>query len=129
MNLSSETIENKENVNSNCDDTSNINQEETLRQLNEYLNKFIEMVPHLKQMDQREKVKRILFSIQSSSAQTQQPQQTTTSTNIEGVDQEQLDRFKSLEITPSNKTSSLSELQILQSVLDYILELKCSLHD
>ena len=126
MNLSSETIENKENVNSNCDDTSNINQEETLRQLNEYLNKFIEMVPHLKQMDQREKVKRILFSIQSSSAQTPQPPQTT---NIEGVDQEQLDRFKSLEITPSNKTSSLSELQILQSVLDYILELKCSLHD
>jgi hypothetical protein len=121
---SSETIENKENVNNriDCDDTSNINQEETLRQLNEYLNKFIEMVPNLKQMDQREKVKRILFSIQAST-----PSDERNDVNNVGVVQDQLDSFKSLQITP--KTTSLSELQILQSVLDYILELKCSLHD
>jgi hypothetical protein len=123
MNISE--LENKENE-IDCVDSSsnNNNQEETLRQLNEYLNKFIEMVPNLKQIDQREKVKRILFSIQTSSKRNDD---NNSVNNIN--DQDQLDSFKNLEITPSTKSSSLSELQILQSVLDYILELKCSLHD
>ena len=98
-----------------------VNQEDCI-ELHEYLNKFIELVPNLKELNQQEKIKKILCSIQLQNCNSQLqalPQQ-------EQSLHQQLDSLKNLEISP---VSSITDLQILQSVLDYILELKCFLHD
>jgi len=77
-------------------------------QLEEYLNKFIHLVPHLKQIDQEEKIKKILFSSQILNEQ----QQLSYAQQIESL--------QNLDIN----SKSISDLQILQSVLDYIVDLQ-----
>lgn len=77
-------------------------------QLEEYLSKFIDLVPHLKQIDQEEKIKKILFSSQKINDQ----QQLTYAQQIESL--------QNLDIN----SKSISDLQILQSVLDYIVDLQ-----
>ncbi len=80
-------------------DNFNINEED--RQLHEQLNKFIELVPHLKQINNTDKIKDILCSSGSPSSSLSQG-------------------LQSLDLS----SKSISDLQILQSILDYITDLQ-----
>lgn len=75
-----------------------------LNQMNEYLIKFISLVPNLKQIDQEEKIDKILYSSQNSANLMQQ-----------------IEDLQNLDL---NSSKTISDLQILQSVLDYIVDLK-----
>ncbi len=116
-------------VNKNQQQNENINinnnySNDEMKELCKYLNKFIELVPNLKQMDRQDKIKKILCSIQLNQA-NDQPQHHHHHHQPVNY-QNHLDSLENLEITPSK---SISDLQILQSVLDYILELKDCLDD
>lgn len=81
-----------------CDNVDEVDQ------LNEYLVKFISLVPNLKQIDQEEKIDRILYSSDNSANLMQQ-----------------IEDLQNLDL---NTSKTISDLQILQSVLDYIVDLK-----
>jgi hypothetical protein len=71
------------------------------RQLHEQLNKFIELVPHLKQINNAERIKDILCSADSPASNISQS-------------------LQNLDLNSKN----ISDLQILQSILDYITDLQ-----
>jgi hypothetical protein len=71
------------------------------RQLHEQLNKFIELVPHLKQINNAERIKDILCSADSPASNINQS-------------------LQNLDLNSKN----ISDLQILQSILDYITDLQ-----
>lgn len=82
--------------------------------LEKYLAKLIELVPDLKEIDRGEKIRRILFSSKHD----------TTEESVcesEGNTSSALDGFENLDL---NAAKSISDLQILQSVLDYIRDLQ-----
>ena len=76
-------------------------------QLENYLAKLIELVPDLKEIDREEKIKRILHS--------------TSQTDAAATISQQLEGFQNLDL---NSAKTISDLQILQSVLDYIRDLQ-----
>lgn len=89
--------------------------DEDYNQLHPYLVKFIELVPGLKEIDRIEKIETILQH---------------TNTNSGSIGQ-QLESFQNLDLNEGGsggdtvtRTTTLSDLQILQSVLDYIRDLK-----
>lgn len=81
--------------------------EEANPQLENYLAKLIELVPDLKEIDREEKIKRILHS--------------TSQTDAAATISQQLEGFQNLDL---NSAKTISDLQILQSVLDYIRDLQ-----
>ncbi len=86
-------------------------------QLQEYLIKFIELVPHLQEINKEEKIKKILYSTQlGQKLNDQQPSASYS---------QQLDSLQNLDIS----SKSISDLQILQSVLDYIAYLQNKVHN
>lgn len=87
----------------NGEDTDFENLDE-MNQMNEYLVKFISLVPNLKQIDQEEKIDKILYSSEHSANLMQQ-----------------IEDLQNLDL---NSSKTISDLQILQSVLDYIVDLK-----
>ena len=76
-------------------------------QLQEQLIKFIELVPNLKNLNKEEKIKSILCS---ATQQLNAPESTSSLTQS----------LQNLEIN----SKSISDLQILQSILDYIGDLQ-----
>lgn len=92
--------------------SSNLDESCVTPQLEKYLAKLIELVPDLKEIDREEKIRRILFSTATT---------TTTSAN-ESLD----DGFQNLDLNAVNNVANgkISDLQILQSVLDYIRDLQ-----
>ncbi|CAF0973907.1 unnamed protein product [Brachionus calyciflorus] len=75
-------------------------------QMNEYLIKFISLVPNLKQIDQEEKIDKISYS-----------SDVDNSANL-------ITQIENLQNLNLNNSKTISDLQILQSVLDYIVDLK-----
>ena len=92
---------------------SNLSIDETKTQLQEYLIKLIELVPNLKQQQQIATHINGNTSIQSDSRQL-----SAVASNFSCL--EQLDNL-------DLNSKELSDLQILQSVLDYIVELKAEI--
>lgn len=88
--------------------SENIQSEDQI-ELQEYLTKFIELVPNLKQIKQEENLNKITFS--SNATESSQSQQNYL---------QQLENLQNLDLN----SKTLSDLQILQSVLDYIVDLK-----
>lgn len=110
---------------------------EEVTQLEEYLIKFIELVPNLKEINKEEKINRILFSPDANEesdqtithldqnkkdgqSEQQQQNQCHESSNYT----QHLENLQNLEIS----TKTISDLQILQSVLDYIVDLKAKVN-
>lgn len=91
-------------------DQSLVMDQECAPMLEKYLAQLIELVPDLKEIDREEKVRRILFSSNS-------PDESDANTSTSA-----LDGFENLDL--NNAAKSISDLQILQSVLDYIRDLK-----
>jgi hypothetical protein len=96
--------------------TKSASNEEIQRQLSEYLNKFIDLVPNLKNFHNQEPTK-------SSINLPNELLKHATNEKLCEYAQE-LESLKNLEI---NSANDLSDLQILQSVLDYISDLKQSI--
>lgn len=110
---------------------------EEVTQLEEYLIKFIELVPNLKEINKEEKINRILFSPDANeeSDQTithldqnkkdgQSEQQHQNQCHESSNYTQHLENLQNLEIS----TKTISDLQILQSVLDYIVDLKAKVN-
>lgn len=74
---------------------------DTSDQLHEQLSKFIELVPHLKEINSEERIKNILCTAATDPASLTQ--------NLESLD---------------INSKGISDLQILQSIMDYIMDLQ-----
>ena len=107
---------NESNTNQVQTSTKPASNEEIQRQLSEYLNKFIDLVPNLKNFHNQEPTK-------SSMHLPSDLLKHATNEKLCEYAQE-LESLKNLDI---NAAKDLSDLQILQSVLDYISDLKHSI--
>ena len=94
----------------NADQASNLDhsQADDSQQLQEYLAKFIQLIPDLKQKDREEKIGKII-----NSARSQAPGSQAQSLL------QQIDNLQNLNIS-----ESISDLDILESVMAYIAELQ-----
>ena len=111
-------------------------------QLHEYLLKFVQLVPHLQEINREEKIHSILSSsaaAANATASSSSPSASLASLNRQYASSllsptsspvahanslpyaQQLDGLQNLNL---NSATSISDLQVLQSVLDYIADLK-----
>jgi hypothetical protein len=91
-------------------------------ELDEYLQKLAHLVPELQRITQQEdkqKCNKVLFPLKNDNTSTI----STNNNNKALVDQ--LQNFNNLNVSNKN----ITDLQILQSVLDYIADLKKTIND
>lgn len=88
--------------------------EEFAPQLERYLEQLIELVPDLKEIDRKERLRHVLMATATATGQNVDSTTTSGTSNLDNG-------FQNLDLNAAKK---ISDLQILQSVLDYIHDLQ-----